>query len=157
MNFVSDFSLFPIKQLGKPGWEYRKATWASDIDPLIHKLFDSEINVVKYDRVKLRDGSLQHCKVEKNHDDEIIMYPGDGYNFLVRKDTTNNKLVEQNNNDIPHDMLCLICMDNKRTHVIVPCMHLVCCSKCSNDIFNKLNECPICRGKFDSTPKKIFF
>ena len=31
-NFTSDFSLFPIKKMGKPGWEYRKATWASEMD-----------------------------------------------------------------------------------------------------------------------------
>jgi len=39
---------------------------------------------------------------------------------------------------------CVICMDNKRTHVIIPCLHLVYCESCSKD--SKLGtRCPICR------------
>ncbi|GMH48473.1 hypothetical protein TrVE_jg5730 [Triparma verrucosa] len=39
--------------------------------------------------------------------------------------------------------VCVVCMVNQRSTVIMECAHLVCCPTCAN----KLTSCPICRGK----------
>ena len=156
-SFKSDFSLFPIKKLGRSGWEYRVATWPKEIDPVIHKLFDGEIDgPVNYIRKKNYDGKIQNCRVLKRDDYDYVMEPGDGYDFIVRKDSDNNK-EDVDNDSIPHDMLCLICMDNKKTHVIVPCFHVVSCASCAPLLFANKKECPLCKNKYTEPLKKLYF
>ncbi len=46
--------------------------------------------------------------------------------------------------DVNED-LCVVCLDNHRNTVFVPCGHLVTCNACSIEI----NECPICRRHID--------
>ena len=165
-GFKSDFSLFPIKKLGRPGWEFRLATWPNQIDPEVHKLFDGQISdSITYIRKRNFDGKVQHCKIikekDEDGDDQFILHPGDGYNFLVRRDSTNNKepdVIDVDNSSVPHDMLCLICLDNKKTHVILPCFHVVACVVCANELFkSSKKECPLCREPFGQPLKKLFF
>ena len=40
------------------------------------------------------------------------------------------------------DKLCIICMDNPRTHVILPCFHFISCRECVGGL---TNLCPVCR------------
>ncbi len=92
MSFVSDFSLFPIKKLGQPGWSYSKATWPMIIDPMVHDLLDGQTeDDITYDRKRIRDGKMQHCTVTLE-DDKLILKPGDGFNYLVRRDSKINKI-----------------------------------------------------------------
>ena len=166
-NFVSDFSLFPIKHLGQPGWEYRKATWPKEVDPEVHKIFDetdpliNANNIVHYTRITNHKARSQYCKVSKINND-VIMEPGDGYNFLVRKDSTNNKDEEEkeaviDDSVVPHDIICVICMTHKRTHAVPECGHVSMCSICAKTQFETNGECPICRVKMDDYPIKLFF
>lgn len=158
-NFVSDFSLFPIKKLGRPGWEFRKATWPSIVDPEVHKLIDDNNNnhKIKYLRKKIRDGTLQQCIIIKEGD-KVIMKPGDGWDFIIRKDSENNKEYDIDNANIPHDIKCLICLDNKRTHMIPTCFHVVACAQCAFKLYQlDKKECPICRVEYNSPLQKLFF
>lgn len=158
MSFVSDFSLFPIKKLGKPGWEYRKATWPSEVDPEVHKIFDGKsTDDVYYTRTTIHNARTQYCKVTKVGND-IIMEPGDGYNFMVRKDSTNNKEDEEiDDSVVPHDIICVICMTNKRTHAVKECGHVSMCHICAKKQFEVNAECPICRVEMIDFPIKLFF
>ena len=46
----------------------------------------------------------------------------------------------------PDDLICKICMKNKRNILFLPCTHTVCCIQCTKDIKdNDHNLCPICR------------
>lgn len=164
--FKSDFSLFPIKKLGRPGWEFRIATWPSQIDPEVHKLFDGKTNgPINYIRKRNFDGQVQNCRVIKQKDDdgddEFLMEPGDGYNFLIRRDSFNNRepdIVDVDNSSVPHEILCLICQDNKKTHVVLPCFHVVSCAICAKKLFeSSKKECPLCREPFHEPLKKLFF
>ena len=63
---MSDFSLFPIKKLGRPGWEYRKATWPLEVDPEVHKIFDQDDDAeeaIHYTRITNHNVRSQYCKV----------------------------------------------------------------------------------------------
>lgn len=157
---MSDFSLFPIKKLGKPGWEYRKATWPLEVDPEVHKIFDGKSDADKevyYTRTTNHNVRTQYCKVSKVGDD-IIVEPGDGYNFLVRRDSTKNREEEEiDDSVVPHDIICVICMTNKRTHAVKECGHVSMCHPCAKQQFEVNGECPICRVEMVDFPIKLFF
>ena len=44
-------------------------------------------------------------------------------------------------------LLCIVCMDGKRTCAFFPCMHFSCCEACAKSLQQKKGECPICRKK----------
>ena len=157
MSFKSDFSLFPIKHLGKAGWTYKPATWPSDVDPEVHNLFDGKsTDSIYYTRITIHKIRTQYCEISKQGND-IIVKPGDGYNFLVRKDSVNNKQIEIDDSSIPHDIKCVICLMNKRTHAVKECGHVVMCVLCAKQQYETNGECPICRTKMDEFPIKLFF
>src|SRR5271170_1804696 len=112
MDFRSDFSLFPIKKIGVLGWEYRVATWPTEIDQQVHELFDGKKNSpIIYNRKNNRNGIMQNCKIVKKNN-EVLMEPGDGWDYLIRMDANNNKLTnDTDDKTIPHDMKCVICLD----------------------------------------------
>ena len=43
---------------------------------------------------------------------------------------------------------CVICLDDAKTHCILPCMHMCLCEACSKHEFD--NGCPICRGPIEA-------
>jgi hypothetical protein len=49
---------------------------------------------------------------------------------------------------------CVVCHENQRDTVIVPCNHLCLCSACSTVAL--LKECPMCRKKIEKL-QKIYF
>ena len=55
---------------------------------------------------------------------------------------------------VPEEMLCLICMDNRKEVMIQSCRHLVYCRQCEHN-YNLKNlhkrECPICRKEYKKT------
>ncbi|ETO01820.1 hypothetical protein RFI_35619 [Reticulomyxa filosa] len=55
------------------------------------------------------------------------------------------------NND---DSLCIVCFDEKRTHILLPCGHFCLCQGCSQE----LSECPVCRVQIEKRLAfKLFF
>ncbi len=168
--FVSDFSLFPIQKLGRPGWEYRKATWPQSVESEVHKLYNKEITgPILYDRPRMKDGLLENCKICR-HNDEIHVEPGNGYNFLIRIDSLNNVNVDvvavmdndNNNDDDDNDknlqnLECVICLTNNRTHIIKECNHLLLCQDCAVKIFNADRKCPLCRKAMLVPAQKVYF
>ena len=57
------------------------------------------------------------------------------------------------------DLLCVICLENYKDMIIVPCGHQCICSKCSYNLlyFSETEyKCPICRKRID-TVIKVFF
>jgi hypothetical protein len=49
---------------------------------------------------------------------------------------------------------CIICLDSPRTHLIIPCFHLIACEDCIQN-FAVGSECPVCRGNITDT-KRIY-
>lgn len=41
--------------------------------------------------------------------------------------------------------LCVVCLENQRDVVLVPCGHMVLCRFCCAGIINNSSECPVCR------------
>lgn len=42
---------------------------------------------------------------------------------------------------------CVVCLDGKKTHLLVPCGHLCLCENCSNQLND--GKCPICRRQYE--------
>jgi len=156
--FHSDFKLIPNVKRNQPNWEYREATWPQEIDPLVHKLIDGDITgPICYTRKKNRNNTIQNCKIVKYPNGDIIMEPGDTFNYHVKRYETKNKQSEINNDEVPHEMMCVICLENKITHVLYDCNHFVLCGKCADIIYNDDQKCPMCREEMTMKPGKLFF
>jgi hypothetical protein len=52
------------------------------------------------------------------------------------------------------DRTCVICLDQPRSHLIIPCYHFIACSDCIRN-FGFGSECPMCRTKVIET-KQVF-
>ncbi len=160
-DLESDFHLIPICKVNNPNWEYRIATWPVDqVDPKVHLLFDGKsIEPVKYQRKTFRDGLLQNCKVVIENG-VIIMKPGNGFDYYVKKVSENNKTLDDvkiDNESIPHNMMCDVCMANKKTHLLPDCGHCCMCEICATELFNNAKKCPICQEDMVKQPLKIIF
>ena len=76
--------------------------------------------------------------------------------------TYNNYITNNNISTIldqTSNILCVICLENYKDMVIVPCGHQCICSKCSYNLlyFSETEyKCPICRKRID-TVIKVFF
>jgi hypothetical protein len=155
----SDFFLIPLEKQDNPNWEWRVATWpVSQVDPYVHDLFDGlRLDPVKYQRARYKDGKIENCEILKDGED-IIMKPGNGFNYLVKRVSFNNKShTSIDQKEIPHDMKCDICMDSKKTHVLLDCNHVSLCELCSIHIYNTTKLCPICNTPMTKPPLKLIF
>lgn len=82
---------------------------------------------------------------------------------LLGKEICNDLSVVSNENEVIVKGKCVICTQNIRTHVALPCMHFSFCVCCSNEILahkeaEKKNhfDCPICGEKCTSFSKLKF-
>jgi hypothetical protein len=170
-NFVSDFSLFPVKQLGNPKIKFQKATWPKEVDPEVHKMLNGERTVeITYSRKVIRTGNWQPNKIVLRNGKPLVVpdksfhKSNTEYNYIIRKDSTKNmklateyKPVQPEPNSVPHDETCVVCMDEKKTHAAVPCGHLLVCTNCADQLLiHNNNDCPTCRTPVQQY-MKIFF
>jgi hypothetical protein len=51
----------------------------------------------------------------------------------------------------PDERICVVCRENLRNTVLVNCQHNVTCVKCTNQLKNQQNPCPICRASITTT------
>ena len=75
-----------------------------------------------------------------------ILYP----NLPQKINKDNNKENDKKDSDDENDTLkCVICLENNKSYLFMPCKHVCCCENCSKN----LKECPICRNKIESSFK----
>eukprot|EP01084_Bolivina_argentea_P116614 207170_1 len=65
--------------------------------------------------------------------------------LLVR----NDNIDEENNKE----RKCIICLDGKSDHILIPCGHICVCIECKESYNDNNATCPICRGKVTSVIK----
>ena len=62
-----------------------------------------------------------------------------------------NKITEELRNlkkdfrDVSDKLICIICQENDREVVILPCKHLCLCQFCADKIKGNKKTCPVCR------------
>jgi hypothetical protein len=148
MSFTSDFYLTPINIKAKEGF----ATWHKDTDPSVHDLMDGHrVEPVLYTRKRIVNNQYQDCqdcqvfREDENKDGtyNIILLPGDGSKYSVIRKSTINKIKDETTED--ETIVCIICLVFKKNHAMIPCGHIVSCTRCVRDLLDNDNRCPICR------------
>jgi hypothetical protein len=60
-----------------------------------------------------------------------------------------DELAMEDDTFVGDDHLCVVCLENARNIVLIPCGHMVLCDVCCDDIMANSNECPMCREKIE--------
>ena len=71
---------------------------------------------------------------------------------VKQEELIDDDLATTNTNDDYHDPdghLCVVCMDNERSCLYVPCNHLAVCAECDADIMAASLPCPMCNATID--------
>lgn len=76
------------------------------------------------------------------------------YQPTKRKLNNDNRNLIKNKGDF--EDLCIICLDNKRNMLILPCRHFCLCFTCSTRFFYDHDNCPICRQEIVDTVKVYY-
>ena len=66
-----------------------------------------------------------------------------------KKDKKKEKELNDKDEDEDDSKKCVICLEEDKCILLMPCKHVCCCEGCSNDV----NKCPICRNKIESKIK----
>jgi len=67
------------------------------------------------------------------------------------------KKKHQNETRVAPDLgMCVICLEEPKTHVFVPCGHVCACKSCSSQAMKTNTSCPICRGAVSQSIQLYF-
>jgi hypothetical protein len=159
-TFLSDFEMIPVSKINTNGWVFKSATWPSHIDPLVHKLLEKKSNVpITYIRKRWRDNVVQNCTIYMEND-TLFMNPGDNCIYKINKKSIHNREPDDTivDNSVPHELKCLVCLCNKRTHIVPDCNHVVACANCAIGIMTYgSKKCPLCNVPIKNNLEKIYF
>jgi len=94
------------------------------------------------EKLMLYEGDLETLKQKSLNELNDLKY--------TLEETLNRviKVINEKENESESE-LCVVCLDEKKEYIFVPCGHYCCCEKC----INKLSECPICRKIVDQKIK----
>ena len=58
---------------------------------------------------------------------------------------------------VEEEALCVVCMDERKQHVMVPCMHVCVCEACALRLLDaQTPHCPVCRTPVERTTRVFF-
>jgi hypothetical protein len=63
------------------------------------------------------------------------------------------EMIQNQNENVSEELLCTICLAEKKNILFQPCNHLSCCEICAIDLTTKHGNCPICRIKITNSIK----
>jgi hypothetical protein len=66
----------------------------------------------------------------------------------------NQSQEESKDEEDDDDHTCIVCMDNPRSHLILPCFHFILCGECVLS-YQVGRDCPVCSGRIIEI-KKVF-
>lgn len=127
--------------------------------------YESTINRLRYEKEQLIihynniRNNYAKCRTElTNLCDQFTFTTELNENTIKAIIEENNKLVENmaliaDAKNVNECFLCVICLENIKDTLILPCNHLVLCNKCKNKV---KDECPICRNNINSFANVYF-
>jgi E3 ubiquitin-protein ligase XIAP/baculoviral IAP repeat-containing protein 2/3 len=76
---------------------------------------------------------------------------------LAPQESQNNAVpdTKENTPELPSEMICVVCWDNSRNAIFLPCGHVCTCWECATSV-QKSGQCPICRIDIQSTWKVYY-
>ena len=158
-DFISDFEVINITY-GK-ATNTEPASWYQYIEQSVHDLFDNNrTNDIFYTKIKYNNNNIsctgcylnrknkkyEYCVISKkeslNNEYSIILSLDNGSKYLINRVSNNNKISDEKT-EIPEEQ-CIICYEYLKNHVIIPCGHVITCTRCTNEFLNTKSVCPIC-------------
>jgi len=98
-----------------------------------------------------REGMVGEVEEETEEEREKMEMKRRNYKLVVERagrkrgqDTVEDQLLRQMENE-REDKLCVVCQDNEKCIMILPCRHLCICEACQEPLRQIRNTCPICR------------
>jgi hypothetical protein len=59
--------------------------------------------------------------------------------------------------EVEEEALCVVCMDARKQHAMVPCMHMCVCEACAQRLLEaQTPPCPVCRTPVEGTTRVFF-
>ena len=59
--------------------------------------------------------------------------------------------------EVEEEALCVVCMDARKQHVMMPCMHMCVCEACARRLLDaQTPHCPVCRTPAERTTRVFF-
>eukprot|EP01084_Bolivina_argentea_P164575 286124_1 len=99
---------------------------------------------------KKRQKQAKRRKIATNNNESIQK----DYNELQLKNEKLTRELNKKENELnalkKDEDLCIVCLDNNRSHISIPCGHLVLCAQC----VSSLKKCPMCQNPSNFT--KVF-
>jgi hypothetical protein len=122
---------------------------SSDLDPRIDLtgsiMSCDSVEMVRKNRSILNDvkklGSLAKRKTRQKKVNNEVVHP--------QKEKLDIESVHSEDHDT--ELLCVVCQENQRDTVLLPCRHLCTCGKCAS--VRLLAACPLCREEIDAVLK----
>lgn len=110
-----------------------------DIPASNHNVESIADNVQEYSEINLEENTNQ-----QNQEIESIIakLKSNPLNFCLP-----NAIEDEENETVPNDIKCVICHDEPKCMVALPCAHVLYCKKC---FIYKTALCPICRTKVEN-------
>ena len=100
---------------------------------------DSDVKSIKQNEITLHENYIEQLEKKVNT-----------YKKQLQSETLTNEInkvkiekIDKENNFLKKKTQCVVCRENDRSILFLPCKHCICCEHCSNNLFN--NKCPTCR------------
>eukprot|EP00485_Elphidium_margaritaceum_P022513 CAMPEP_0202711158 /NCGR_PEP_ID=MMETSP1385-20130828/23018_1 /ASSEMBLY_ACC=CAM_ASM_000861 /TAXON_ID=933848 /ORGANISM="Elphidium margaritaceum" /LENGTH=446 /DNA_ID=CAMNT_0049370833 /DNA_START=7 /DNA_END=1344 /DNA_ORIENTATION=- len=84
-------------------------------------------------------------KVDEDDEKKIVEETEEKENQLQLEVMTEGDVKEEVDGDDDDSMLCIVCLDGARDHVLIPCGHIAVCGECKKEYNEGNAECPLCR------------
>jgi hypothetical protein len=74
----------------------------------------------------------------------VITVTAVGVRFVYVK-IQESKRISNQYQEILNSAYCVVCQDNQKTHVVIPCGHFCLCHSCSSTLNQNRSRCPLCQ------------
>lgn len=136
------------------------------LHPLIEKRNISQKNCFKSSRTRVRTqfplNDLERAKKvarksvknkrkqREKHKNQVKEYKKQVEKLAKEKETLEEQMQQKSD-----EGLCSVCIDKKKTSVLIPCGHCTCCYECAATIQKSNGTCPVCRSRIEKIVKLI--
>lgn len=111
-------------------------------------------DVIKMNKMAQIAEDTLRSKTKLDHANRLADSAEEHKGEAISKNASKGKRQDVAASHLPDDLLCCICLNNRKSVMIQSCKHMVFCFQCDRDfqLKNHLHkECPICRKEFKKT------
>ena len=127
---------------------------------VLAKIYSKKGKFVKIDL----DLAINYCKEGTNSETDLLFLIPNFYKkkceILLKKLANAREKLTLSHDEQPkkydEDTLCIICLEQQKEVIFIPCGHKCCCSTDGNNLFLQKNSCPVCKTEITFVLKKVY-